>query len=146
MASNLNLFFDSSLYQSIDAMIYCQMLISLMCLMNTRPNICFVINTLIQFLMDSRHVHIIAAKHVLRYLKGTIECGIKYDIDYNINLHGYIDSYCAYNATNRKRTSGCCFSFEYGMISQFSRKQSCVVLSKAKVEYIAFYSTSSEAV
>ena len=40
-----------------------------MYLMNTRPNICFVVNTLSQFMTDSRHVHLIAAKHILRYLK-----------------------------------------------------------------------------
>ena len=28
--------------------------------------------------MDPRHVHLIVAKHVLRYLKGTMDYGIKY--------------------------------------------------------------------
>ena len=45
MASNLNLLSDSSL-ESIDAMIYCQMIGSLMYLTITRPNIFFVVNTL----------------------------------------------------------------------------------------------------
>ena len=52
---------------------------SLMYLTNMRPNICFVVNTLSQFLMDPRHVHLIFAKHILRYLKGTIDYGLKYD-------------------------------------------------------------------
>ena len=43
--------------------------------------------------MDPRHVHLIAAKHVLRYLKGTIEHGIKYDVNQKIKLHGYVVSY-----------------------------------------------------
>ena len=65
----------------IDAMMYHQMIRSLMYLTNTILDICFAINTLIQFLMDPRHVHLVAAKHVLRYLKGTMDYGIKYDVN-----------------------------------------------------------------
>ena len=32
------------------------------------------------------------AKHVVRYLKGTVEYGIKYDTNLKINLEGYVDS------------------------------------------------------
>ena len=49
-----------------------------MYLMNMGPDIYFPMNTLIQFLMDLRHVHLIAAKHILRYLKGTVDYGLKY--------------------------------------------------------------------
>ena len=61
MASNLKLL-SEALLESIDAMMYRQMY-----LMNTRPNICFFVNTLSQFLIDPRHVHLIAAKNILRY-------------------------------------------------------------------------------
>ena len=64
-----------------------------MYLMNTRPNICFSMNTLIHFLMDPRHVHLMVLKHVVRYLKGIVEYGLKYDTNQNTNLHGYVDSY-----------------------------------------------------
>ena len=70
---------------------YRQMIGSLMYLTNTRLDLCFVVNTLIQFLMDPRNVHLVAAKHVLRYLKGTIDYGIKYDVNQKINMHGYVD-------------------------------------------------------
>ena len=65
---------------------------SMMYLMNTRPYICFTVNTLSQFLTDLRHVHLIAAKHILRYLKGTVNYGLKYKVDQNINLEGYVHS------------------------------------------------------
>ena len=65
MASNLKLLSDAS-SETVDAMMYRQMIGSLMYLMNTRPDICFVVNTLSQFLIDSRHVHLIATKHILR--------------------------------------------------------------------------------
>ena len=65
---------------------------SLMYLMNTRPDICFAVNTLSQYLTDPRSVHLIAAKHILRYLKGTIDYGLMYAANQKINLEGYVDS------------------------------------------------------
>ena len=41
---------------------------------------------------DPRHVHLIAAKHILRYLRGTIDYGLKYNADQRINLEGNVDS------------------------------------------------------
>ena len=64
---------------------------SLMYLRNTRLDIFFAVKTLIQFLTDSRHVQLIVAKHVLRYLKGTFEYGLKYYTNQKINLHDYVD-------------------------------------------------------
>ena len=77
MEFNLKLLSDASL-ESIDAMMHRQMIGSLMYLTNMRPNIFFVLNTLSQFLTDLRHAHLVA-KHAMRYLKGTIEYGLKYD-------------------------------------------------------------------
>jgi hypothetical protein len=49
---------------------------SLMYLTNTRPDICFVVNTLSQHLEQPRQVHLVATKHILRYLKGTLDHGL----------------------------------------------------------------------
>jgi hypothetical protein len=49
-----------------------------MYLMNTRPDICCVVNTLSQYLVDPRHVHLVATKHVMRYLKGMLDFGLSY--------------------------------------------------------------------
>jgi hypothetical protein len=83
---------------------------------------------------------------VLRYLKGTVDYGLRYDVDCEIRLHGYTDSDWVGSVADRKSTSGCCFSLGSGMISWFSRKQSSVALSTAEAEYIAACSASSEAV
>ena len=80
MALNLKLLSDDSL-EEVYAMMYHQMIGSLMYLMNTRPDICFVVNTLSHFLTDPRHVHLIAANPILRYLKGTIDYGLKYEVN-----------------------------------------------------------------
>ena len=83
MASNLKLLSDAS-SETVDATMYHQMIGSLMYLMNTRPDICFTMNTLSQYLTDPRHVHLTAAKHILRYLKGMVDYGLKYKTDQSI--------------------------------------------------------------
>jgi hypothetical protein len=60
-------------------------------LTNTRPNICFAVNTLSQYMLMSRRVHLIAVKHVMRYLKGTIEYGLKYVSYHEISLQAYTE-------------------------------------------------------
>ena len=91
MASKLKLLSDAS-SEKFDTMMYRQMIGSLMYLTNTRPNICFAVNTLSQFLTDLRHVQLIVEEHVLRYLKGTVDYGLKYDTNQKINAHSYVDS------------------------------------------------------
>ena len=145
MASNLKLLSDALSY-SVDATMYRQMIGSLMYLTNTRPDICFAMNTLSQFLKDPRNVHLIVAKHILRYLRGTNDYGIKYNANQKINLEGYVDSDWADSAINRKSTSGCCFSMRSGVISWFSKKKSCVALNTAEEEYVTACSTSCEVV
>ena len=87
-----------------------------------KPNILIDVNTMSGLLMDPRHVHLIGAKHVLRYLKGTVDYGLKYDVNQKINLQSYVDSDWASSATDRKNTSGSCFSLGSDMISWLSRK------------------------
>ena len=91
MAPNMKLLSDAS-SEMVDATMYHQMIGSLMYLTNTRPQIFFGVNTLSQFLTGSRHVHLIVAKHILRYLKGTTDYGLKYEENQKINLEGYVES------------------------------------------------------
>ena len=90
-------------------MMYCQMIGSFMYLKNTRPDIFFDLNTLSQFLTDSRHAHLVA-KHAVRYLKGTVEYGLKYDMNMKINLEGYVDLDWVGSAIDKKSNLGWCFS------------------------------------
>jgi hypothetical protein len=128
METKLRLLVDSS-SELIDATLYIEIIGSLMYLTNTRPNICFAVNTLSQFLVEPRHVHLVVAKHVMRYLKGTLDCGLIYDGDHDFRLSGYTDSDWAGSVSDRKSTSECCFSLGSAMISWQSRKQSSIALS-----------------
>jgi hypothetical protein len=145
METKLKLLVDTS-SELIDATLYRQIIGSLMYLTNTRPNICFVVNTLSQFLVEPRHVHLVVAKHVMRYLKGTLDCGLNYDGDHDFILSEHTDSDWAGSVSDRKSTSGCFFSLGSAMISWQSRKQSSIALSTAEAEYIVACSASYEAI
>ena len=125
MTTNPKLLCDTS-SEIVDATLYRQIIGSLMYLTNTRSNLCFVVKTLSQYMVEHKQVHMIAAKHVMRYLKSTIEYSNKYDADCEFKLQGYSDSDWVGNVTDRKRTSGCCFSLGSNMISWFSMKQTNV--------------------
>jgi hypothetical protein len=63
-----------------------------MYLVNTRLNICFVVNTLIKYMVESRSVHWIGEKHVLRYIGGSVDFFVDYVRGDRVSLVGYIDS------------------------------------------------------
>jgi hypothetical protein len=145
MEAKLKLLVDTS-SDLIDATLYRQIIGLLIYLMNTRPDICFAVNTLSHFLVEPRCVHLVAAKHVMRYLKGTMDYGLSYDGDHDFTLSGYTDADWAGSVADRKRTSRCCFSLGSAMISWQSRKQSSIYLNTMDAEYIAACSASCEAI
>lgn len=54
--------------KNVDPTLYRQIIGSLMYLVNTRPDICYAINALSQFISEPKQVHLVAVKHILRYL------------------------------------------------------------------------------
>jgi hypothetical protein len=91
METKLKLLVDT-LSELVDATLYRQIIGSLMYLTNLRLDICFVVNTLSQYLVEPKRVHLVAAKHVMRYVKGTLDFGLYYNGDHDFRLIGYIDS------------------------------------------------------
>eukprot|EP00253_Pinus_taeda_P032076 PITA_32076 len=102
---------------------YRQLVEALMFLVNSPPDICFVVITLSQHMVEPHHIHWIGAKNLLRYLRGTITCSV----------------------LDRKSTSGCCFSLG-SSISWMSRKHKSLALSTAETEYIVASMASCEVV
>ena len=132
--------------KSVDMTQYRQIIESLMYLMNTRSNICFAVNTLSQYLGNPRCVHLIVAKHVMRYLKGTTNLGHYYGRDHDYRLYGYMDSTWAGSAVDMKNTSNGCYGLGSIMISWFSKKHSSVALSTTEAKYIAACFAIGEAI
>jgi hypothetical protein len=79
---------------------------------------------------------------VMRYLKGMLDYGLCYTGDHDFRLYGYTDSDWAGSASDKKSTSGCCFSLGSAMTSWQSRKQASIALNTKEAEYIAARSAS----
>jgi hypothetical protein len=60
--------------------------------------------------VEPRQEHWIAKKHVLRYLRGIVEYGLRYLGDGEVKLQVYTNSEWAGSAADMKSTLGCCFS------------------------------------
>ena len=116
-----------------------------MYLVNSQPDLCFAVNTLSQFMVARRRVHWVAAKHVLRYLAGTVDYVMDYRISDGVRLISFTDLDWAGSVADRKNTSECCFNLGSTTVSWFSRKQKFVALSSAEVEYVAASQASCEA-
>eukprot|EP00253_Pinus_taeda_P030260 PITA_30260 len=112
--------FDSKL---VDPTLYRQLIGCLMYLVNTQPYICFVVNTMSQFMCEPRRVHWVAAKHILCYLQGTVDFGMDYRQGDGVRLIGYIDSDWGGCVSDRKSTFGCCFGLGSTVVSWINRKQ-----------------------
>ena len=104
MITNLKKF-RSSYSNLVDPTSYRQLVGSLMYLVNTRPNICFAMNILSQFQLELCHDHWIAAKHILRYLRGTIHHCIKYDSK-EVKLIGFSGSDWGGSEIDGRSTTG----------------------------------------
>ena len=95
---------------------------------------------------EPRRVQWVVEKHILRYLQGIVDYGLDYRHGDGVRLAGYTDSDWASCASDRKRTSRCCFGLGLAVVSWFSRKQQPVALSSAEAEYMAASLASCEAI
>ena len=67
-------------------------------------------------------MHWIVAKHVLRYLQGTLDFGLDYIHSDGVRLTSFTDSDWAGSVSDRKSTSGCCFGLGSTIVLWLSRK------------------------
>jgi hypothetical protein len=130
----------------VDPTMYRQLIGSLMYLVNTKLDVSFAVSTLSQFMVELRHFHWVATKHVLRYMRGIVGYSLRYVSGGEVRLHGNTDFDWAGIAVDRKSTLGCCFILGSTMISWFSKTQTSVALSTAETDYIATSVASREVV
>ena len=105
----------------------------------------FAVNTLSQFMVEPKRVHWVAAKHILRYLAGTVDYVLDYRRSGGVDLVGFTDSDWAGSALDQKSTSGCCFRLGSTIVLWFSGKQKSVALSYAEAEHMETGQASYEA-
>lgn len=83
---------DASGDKEVDPTLYRQLIGSLMYLVNTRLDICFVVNMLSQFMVEPKRVHWATAMHILRYVCGTVKHGLRYSKGDEVRLNGFTDA------------------------------------------------------
>src|SRR5438046_4408559 len=93
----------------------------------TRIDIASAVNRLSQYLSEPRIIHLHAAKHVLRYLRGSSDLGISYK-SASSNLVGYADAVYV-NARQFQSTTGFCFLIGGAPVSWTSKWQSITAQS-----------------
>ena len=85
-------------------------------------------------------------KHVLRYLRGTLQYELCYRKCDDARIKGFCDADWASSTEDRHSISGYCFSIGDGpLISWRSTKQRVVALSTCEAEYIALAAAAQEA-
>ncbi|CAM8942988.1 unnamed protein product [Rhodiola kirilowii] len=112
----------------------------------TRPDICYSVHILSQFLAHPRLDHLSAAHKVLKYLKGAPAQGLFYSCDSSLGLSAYSDMDWAACPLTRKSISGYAILLGNSLISWKSKKQSLVSRSSAEAEYRAMAHTCCELV
>ncbi|CAM8965989.1 unnamed protein product [Rhodiola kirilowii] len=121
----------------VDSTIYKQLVGCLMYLTVTRPDIMFVVCLISRFMAHPMEEHLMIAKRVLRYLKGTLNYGLFYKRECGLGLKAYTDSDYASDINDRKSTSGYVFLLSGAAVCWSSRKQAIVTLSSTEAEYVA---------
>ena len=106
----------------VDATLFKQVVGSLMYLTTTRPDLMYGVSLISRFMTNPTENHWLAAKRILRYLKGIVEFGIYYKKGENTGIVGYTDSDFAGDIDDRKSTSGFVFFLGSGPVSWSSKK------------------------
>lgn len=106
--------------------------------MSTRPDIAGALGVVNQFASNPNETHWKAVKRILRYLKGTLDYGICFcgNKDMEIKLSGFVDADWAGDVETRKSQSGYVFQLCGGPVSWVSKKQAVVALSTTEAEYV----------
>ncbi|XP_043702992.1 secreted RxLR effector protein 161-like [Telopea speciosissima] len=111
----------------------------------TRPDIAYIISVLGRYLSNPGEAHWVAAKKVMRYLKGTKDFMLTYKRSDSLDVVGYTDVDFAGCPEDLKSTSGYVFLMVGGAISWKSVKQTLTASSTMQAEYVACYEANVHA-
>ncbi|XP_039161314.1 uncharacterized mitochondrial protein AtMg00810-like [Eucalyptus grandis] len=112
----------------------------------TRPDICYAVQTLSQFMHKPKQSHMSAALKVVKYIKTCPGLGILLSRRCNMEMTAYCDLDYATCPMSRRSITGFCIKFGESLLSWKTKKQSTVSLSSAEAEYRSMAKTVCEIV
>ncbi|KAF5794275.1 putative RNA-directed DNA polymerase [Helianthus annuus] len=118
---------------------------SLRYLLHTRPDLAFSVGVVSRFMQTPKVSHLKALKQILRYVKGTLNYGLKYKKGGDGEVTGYSDSSHGKDVMDRRSTTGTVFYFSGNPITWSSQKQRTVTLSSCEAEFIAATTAACQA-
>jgi hypothetical protein len=112
----------------------------------TRPDIARTVSTLCRYNVNPGYQHMLAVKHLWRYLRTTIDVKLTYRPDPNSPdlFTAFCDADHGGCADTGRSTSGWLVKMGTGAISWMSKLQSIVALSTTEAEYVAACSAGQE--
>ena len=126
---------------------YQSMIGSLMyAVIGTRPDLAHTITVLSQFSSAPNEIHLQAAKHTLRYLKGTMDWKLVYPKNSTMDLTCFSDSSYGSSLDDRRSYSGYVIRLGNAAVSWCSQKQRSVAVTTTEAEYMALSLTSRQLV
>ncbi|XP_058776407.1 secreted RxLR effector protein 161-like [Vicia villosa] len=123
--------------KEVKSTLFKQIVGSLRYLCHTRPDIAYGVGLISRYMVKPTTSHLVAAKRILRYVKGTRSYGIQYCKGQDGDLVGYSDSDWSGDKDDRKSTAAYVFMIGNADFSWSSKKESVVALSSCEAEYIA---------
>ncbi|KAD5318046.1 hypothetical protein E3N88_17992 [Mikania micrantha] len=111
-----------------------------------RPDLLYAVGYTSRYMQAPRFTHQQAVKHILRYIKGSINLGIHYPRGGEGTSMGYSDSSYSADQEDGKGTTGVVFYFNNRPITWLSQKQPTVALSSCEAEFMAATSAACQAI
>lgn len=112
----------------------------------TQPDISYAAGVLARYISKWGNRHYDAAKHLLRYLRGTSDLCLSYDGEAGKRLLlGYADADWGGCADTQRSTTGYLYKTWGSITSWRSRRQPTVSLSTAQAEYMALSNAAQQA-
>ncbi|WVZ94605.1 hypothetical protein U9M48_040475 [Paspalum notatum var. saurae] len=127
---------DASFYRSIAG--------ALQYLTMTRPDIAYAVNQICLYMHAPRDAHWNLVKRILRYVRGTLDHGIKISASTSTELIAYSDADWAGCPDTRRSTSGYCVYVGDSLVSWSSKRQTTVSRSSAEAEYRGVANAAAE--
>ncbi|GJY13922.1 retrovirus-related pol polyprotein from transposon TNT 1-94 [Tanacetum coccineum] len=128
---------DDTQGKAVDPTYYCGMVGTLMYLTSSRPDLVYAVCMCARYQARPTVKHVHAVKRIFRYLRGTVNRGLRYSKDSAIALTAFAVADHAGCQDTRRSTSGSMQMLGDRLVSWSSKRQKSAAISSTEAEYIA---------